>query len=487
MALAQYADLFRGRRVFSLNRSATYAIGTGETIPFAGILSMDRGAEFPLIAEHLATRILCWDPVPGARIAQPDEAIEHVLPALASSFHAWLAESSPPAALWCPRLCRSAWHFAEDHGLVNLCPQPALTAWLRDKQNVLPALASIGIPILEGAWIQPSSDGFGPLRNRFGLPFVVQTNTSDSGLGTTIVHREADLYAAFARAGSASLWAARFASNLSMNINACVTAQDVFVAYPSVQLTGLSFGLAAMPRYCGNDYAATKWLPATAVRDLSEQTHRIGVWLLSLGYRGIFGLDFVMDNDGRFHPVDLNPRWQGSTALLAQAQSIEGQVPLPVLSIADQLDLLPRAELVSLAAPCAQPIEASQFFLHSPAAPTRCAGAPLPGVYELGESLRWHSSGCHLRDLPSSRHLLAGGGVPEAGTLLAPSIPILRVFRRGPVLQPDLTQHQPWAAHAANALYAHLQLTEIAGAAPAVATGSAPEPPPAPMPSAPSH
>jgi hypothetical protein len=66
------------------------------------------------------------------------------------------------------------------------------------------------------------------------------------------------------------------------------------------------------------------------------------------------------------------------------------------------LDLLPRAELVSLAAPCAQPIEASQFFLHSPAAPTRCAGAPLPGVYELGESLRWHSSGCHLRDLPAT-------------------------------------------------------------------------------------
>jgi hypothetical protein len=432
---------------------------------------MDRGAEFPHIAKHLATRILSWDPVPGARIAQPDEAIEHVLPALESTFTDWLNESSTPAALWCPRLCRSAWQFAEDHGLVNLCPEPTLTARLRDKQNVLPALASIGIPVLEGAWIQPSSDGFGPLRDRFGLPFVVQTATSDSGLGTTIVHREEDLHRAFRLAGSGSLWAARFASNISMNINACVTAHDVFIAYPSVQLTGLAFGLATMPRYCGNDYAATKWLPASAVRDLIEQTHRIGVWLHSLGYRGIYGLDYVMDSDGCFHPVDLNPRWQGSTALLAQAQAIEGRVPLPVLSIADQLGLLPRAELERLAAPSAEPIEASQFFLHSPAAPTRCAGAPRPGVYELGDSLRWQSPGCHLQELPSSGHILAGGSVPEPGTLLAPSIPILRIFRRGPVLQPDLTQHQPWAAHAAKALYAQLQLEETAGtAAPRSAT-----------------
>ena len=195
-----------------------------------------------------------------------------------------------------------------------------------------------------------------------------------------------------------------------------------------------------------------------------EQTHLIGVWLHSLGYRGIFGLDYVMDSDGCFHPVDLNPRWQGSTALLAQAQAIQGQVPLPVLSVADQLGLLPRAELECLAASAAEPIEASQFFLHSPATPTRCTGAPRPGVYELGETLHWQGPGCHLQDLPSSSHILAGGGVPEAGTLLAPSIPILRVFRRGPVLQHDLTQHQPWAAHTANALYAELQLTEMAGA-----------------------
>lgn len=465
MKIPDLSALFGEHRIYLLNRSATYAIGVAETVPMAGILSMDSGAEYAYLSERLKTEIACWDPRPGWRISQPDASIDLALPALEAGLCRMLqSDSSAPnssgASLWCPRHCRSSRDFAERLGMGIINPLADITEMLADKRQVLPALRDLGLPTLPGDWLTASSASYADCARRFGLPFVLQTRTSDSGAGTTIVREEADYLAACRRFSGEELWVAPFATDLSVNINACVTAEDVFVAYPSVQLTGFPFLNAAPPRYCGNDYAASARLSKTNHRDLAGQTYRIGKWLASLGFEGVFGLDYVMGRDGRFCPVDLNPRWQGSTALLAQAEQISGRIPLPVLGLAAHLGLFSRTELCRFGETCAEPVNASQFFLLAPNRSVLCGRQVRPGIHSLAPEFHWQRDGYHLADLVRNDEVLLGGAIIPQGIRVEAQVPVLRVFRRGAVLNDTLAGPLPWVARAADALYTALDLQD---------------------------
>ena len=386
-------NLLDGHRVVLVNRSATYAIGCNETMPLAGIVSMEHGAEYPWLEQRLGVPILSWNQHPGWRLPLPDEAVEYGVPALDEPLSALVGAHGARTSIWCPRLCRSAWEFAEAHGLRNLCAEPTLGSWLADKRNALPAMRSLGLPVLEGEWIRAGLETYTVLRGRFGQPFVLQTPMSSAGAGTSIIYEEPEYLEACERAFGGTVWVAPYAGDLSLNINACDTDDDGFVAYTSVQLNGLGFANARPAQYCGNDYAATANLSETLLRDLAGQTHRVGEWIRGMGYRGIYGLDFVLGVDGRFHPVDLNARWQGSTALLGQAEQRAGSIPLGVLSLAARLGLLSRAELQRHGERSMEPVEASQFFLWSPEVPAECMGEVRSGVYSLpastGEGPQW--------------------------------------------------------------------------------------------------
>jgi biotin carboxylase len=62
-------------------------------------------------------------------------------------------------------------------------------------------------------------------------------------------------------------------------------------------------------RYLGNFY------PSRASKEYREMmaamTTRVGNYLSRLGFRGLFGMDFLITKDGHCYPTDLNPRRQG--------------------------------------------------------------------------------------------------------------------------------------------------------------------------------
>ena len=68
--------------------------------------------------------------------------------------------------------------------------------------------------------------------------------------------------------------------------------------------------------YCGNDFSAIKRMDPLIVEQIEKTTVSIGQWMHSVGYRGAFGVDYLLDG-GTLRFTEINPRFQGSTRVSA--------------------------------------------------------------------------------------------------------------------------------------------------------------------------
>jgi hypothetical protein len=107
------------------------------------------------------------------------------------------------------------------------------------------------------------------------------------------------------------------ADALPLNVGAIVWHDGVTVHYPSVQLIGIPDCVTRPFGYCGNDYAAAKQLDPEVLDRIEASARTIGRWLGAHGYRGTFGVDFLLHNGVPLF-TEINPRFQGSTHVSCQ-------------------------------------------------------------------------------------------------------------------------------------------------------------------------
>lgn len=123
-----------------------------------------------------------------------------------------------------------------------------------------------------------------------------------------------------------------------VNIGGTVWADGVTVHHASVQLIGLASCGHRPFGYCGNDFGAAAEFPDATLDLLESRTQTIGRWLGRHGYRGSFGVDFLVKNGSPLF-TEVNARFQGSTAASSWL-SVEAGLPCLLLEhVAAFLDL----------------------------------------------------------------------------------------------------------------------------------------------------
>ncbi len=112
---------------------------------------------------------------------------------------------------------------------------------------------------------------------------------------------------------------------LPINVAAVVWDNDVTLHPASLQLIGVP-GLTERPfGYCGNDFGAVADLERDQVDQIEVGVRRIGRWLGRHGYRGAFGVDFLIDRQGVPLFTEVNARFQGSTHASCQMSIEDGE------------------------------------------------------------------------------------------------------------------------------------------------------------------
>jgi hypothetical protein len=456
------SDLFHGKRIVWQCRAGHYCAGLVHQCPVDIVMCMDDSPTHDLITADSGAVFLSCERIRG-RIVD-DSALNELVPLVRDDLLAMLRR--PSAGAWvlaAAGVTASLRDFAAETGLPLVGNAPELTAWLNDKTNVLRALASLSLPQIPGRWICLSTVRYAELASELGAFFVVQLAHGISGSGTAFIASEEDFVGAAARFGDLPVRAAPDLGDLSVNINAIATEESVITSFPSVQLTGMAILGADRGMYCGNDFIAAASLPGRTLTAVVEQTDRIGRWLSSLGYRGLFGLDFVIDRaSDEAYAVDLNPRWQGSTTVLTLAEAKAGRLSLAAADLAWRMGALDESDLRRSSDVFLQPVVAAHISLRSgPLAGSVVSGSLRPGVYS--GDLSFLRSGYQLSDLSQPDELLVTGGVPRPGARMGANAHVLRVACERQVL--DLATLRPlaWCAPAVRALYGAVALAQTNG------------------------
>lgn len=469
--------LFGSKRILWQNLSGSYVIGLDRLCPIHTVACLDDGPELEQVQRRSGTQFLSRERATRRRVRTPDPSTEEIIPSLQPEMERVLAGF--PKSSWllvCPRACRTLEVFAHERGYRHASPSADLCHWLNHKANFFTGLDHLRLRRLPGRWLRVGQNRFAEIHSEFGGRFVLQAPRGFTGSGTAIVDSERDYAEAGQRLSDTEVWAAPYLGPLSLNINAFAMASRAAVSYPSVQLDGLEMLGARPGMYCGNDFTSTALLPKQIVENVQEQTERIGGWLASLGYRGIYGVDFLIEPGAQhLYPVDLNPRWQGSTVLETQAMLRAGRLPLAAAEIAYQTGMMGESEVAPYLDAFRKPLQGSQLLPYArEIKAVEMRRKVLPGIYAGEQELHFLRGGLELGDCAEPEELLIGGGIARAGTRIEPGSRPARISSLRGVVDPLSCQPLPWSRQAAGQFYRLFGLTSPRGSAPAraaLATG----------------
>jgi hypothetical protein len=350
---------------------------------------------------------------------------------------------------------------ASDGRLRVLAPPAALKRRLDDKISFRRALRQLGIEPMPQLICDLDTLDLVQMGRSFGLPCVVQLAIGAGGSGTFFVSADEDLRALRDEHAGKEVIVSKYVSPISPNINAVVCDDLVLLSHPSVQLVGVPQCTDKPSAYCGNDFVAAQRLPRAAIQRIYEQTRKIAAWIAGQGFRGLWGIDFVVDGS-TVYPLEINPRLQGSTSLLSDLEQMSHQVPLMLAHLAAFMD--GGAECLGRAAPQwehPQPQHGAQLVLWSRESDWRVVrGDVQPGVYAWeGSRGVYRHRGLTVADCQTPDEFVVIGNVPVQRTQVEPGVALCKIQTRREVLAGASNKLQPWAAQVCDWVYQAFDLS----------------------------
>jgi len=248
------------------------------------------------------------------------------------------------------------------------------------------------------------------IRQELGLPAVLQYAKGFSGRETYFIESQEDLAAAQAGNENRQAKCTAYIPGHTLTVNACLTPFGVLCSHPFLQITGLP----ELTRYrlgsCGQDWAYLP-VPEAVLEQVRGATLRIGAYFAGRGYRGVFGLDFQVDEAGEnLYVIETNPRLVASIPVFTDLQLARGDLPLLLWHLHafgwegdGQVEFSPESfERSDQALRATRP--GSQIILHNVEDCDRIVrGALEAGIYTLvGGELRPVRAGLHLLNGPAA-------------------------------------------------------------------------------------
>lgn len=175
------------------------------------------------------------------------------------------------------------------------------------------------------------------LTTKLGSPFVIQYDRGHTGSSTVFV----DTKEVFEN--ERSLFpsrTAKFSQKIEGNawtLNACVTRDGIAYGGLCFQITGITQCTSKKGGTVGNDWSATDTLSEKTLEQIKTITVDSGEVMKKSGYRGLYGLDLIVDPQGEVYFIEINARQPASTGLHTKLMLANEQIPLEAFHIAEFL------------------------------------------------------------------------------------------------------------------------------------------------------
>jgi formate-dependent phosphoribosylglycinamide formyltransferase (GAR transformylase) len=256
------------------------------------------------------------------------------------------------------------------------------------------ALASMGLRTIPWEYVPTEHRAYVAHLLEDG-PVILRPTKTSGGVGIELAHTLEDVARSWQDDTNHLMCIAPYlAGALPLNVGGCVYDATTVTLHPmSVQLIGVDKLTHRPFGYCGNDFASIRHLSADLVDEIDASTRAIGRWLGSMGFRGAFGVDFLV-HEGLAYFAEINPRMQGSTRMAVQlSQQIErvdlcldhlsvflGLPPAESLHLRDWASELPPAAQAILHNTVNRPVTYAESTYQPAVAPARVSLVPHPSV-----------------------------------------------------------------------------------------------------------
>jgi hypothetical protein len=134
----------------------------------------------------------------------------------------------------------------------------------------------------------------------------------------------------------------QFVKGDSLSMIGCVTRDGVLTGSLQTQLIDIKeslHGYNGKGVFVGHDFGLRNWT-SEAEDDAIKVTKSIGLYMQKNGYSGVFGVDFIYDQDRqKVYPLECNPRYTGSFPMVSLLHISHDLPPLDFIDLIESFGL----------------------------------------------------------------------------------------------------------------------------------------------------
>lgn len=203
----------------------------------------------------------------------------------------------------------------------------AISQMFEDKLSFFNICKKEKIDCIDGETGLLSGYSFSGLKNKYSLPFVIQLSQGWAGNSTFFINCEEEFSELQKTKNNHEVKILKFIDGITVLNNAAVFKDKVYFSKPALQIKSNSI-LSSLPAATGG----RQW-PVVLKPDQSEKinriTYRVGRIMSRNGYRGFFGLDFIIGSEnGKVYLSENNARLTASSSLYTKLETEKNIFPL---------------------------------------------------------------------------------------------------------------------------------------------------------------
>lgn len=333
-----------------------------------------------------------------------------------------------------------------------------------DKIKFRKILAGIGVTPPPGEILPARNLNFHKLKTKYGIPFVVQHPRRGGGKGTFFISCEDDWHKALRKLRAQDIEGEEIAEDISTldvivakyikgpspSITGCVTRYGVLSTNPQYQLIDvpeLYNPAKGSGLFCGHDWSSSKFSPRVE-EQAYDTVEKVGRYFQKFGYKGIFGVDFVLEEETqKLYVTESNPRLLGSFPTLTMVQIQNNEPPIIAFHVLEYLDADYEIDIAKINALMRQPKMGAQMFPHNLTGHwVRSAAKVKAGVYRMRKGkLTFVRHGYSMKHLRHGNEFLLTDGVLQKKAHYSPNRRLGRIITLRPILSKNKKALTPWA------------------------------------------
>ena len=296
------------------------------------------------------------------------------------------------------------------------------------------AVSVLGLPKIPGGifpWSVMAERDYGKWVEELGPKLVVQLPEIDKGggRGTFFVGSKED-YDSVQKKLANGVWRGvrlrsvsvhSFLEGIPASAAVCITRNGILISGLQKQFIDLPYcrGFEENGVFCGHVWDRDIWSESIQ-NEVRKQARKVGCHLASLGYKGIAGIDFIVQLEKKkVYPVEINPRLTGAFPMFSLLQLRQGVIPMEAFHLLEFLDIPYRMDVESINRQYERPLTGSQLLVFRGADQNINSCRPFrAGIWEYNRGNRTCSflkESFDLGEIKNQTQFIVADGPPDGG------------------------------------------------------------------------